>query len=67
MAAGSNNVSQMVRGSLFLTIKYETLKEVRSTFVQVVTAVLVSLTPYTFQEVFFQRTVMVYSQWIHVL
>jgi hypothetical protein len=67
MAAGSNNISQMARGSLFLTIKYKTLKEVRSTFVQVVTAALVSLTLYRFQEVFFQRTVMVYSQRIHVL
>jgi hypothetical protein len=57
----------MVRGFLFLTLKYDTLKEVRSTFVQVVTAVLVSLALHTFQEVFFQKTVMVYSQGIYVL
>jgi hypothetical protein len=46
MASGRNNVSQIVRGSLFFDIKYETPKEVISVFVEVVTAVLVSLTLY---------------------
>jgi hypothetical protein len=44
MAAGSNNVSPMVWGFfLFLAVKYETSKEARSAFVEVVTAVLINL------------------------
>jgi hypothetical protein len=39
MAAGSNNVSPMVRGFLFLAIKYDTSQEARSAFVEAVTAV----------------------------
>jgi hypothetical protein len=41
MAAGSTNVFLMVRGFLFLAIKYELSEEARSAFVKVVIAVLI--------------------------
>jgi hypothetical protein len=49
-----------------LYIKHETTNELRGAFVEAMTAVFISLIPYTFQENLFQRTVIVHSHGKHV-
>jgi hypothetical protein len=53
MATENSNVSLMLRGFLFLAVKYETSKETRSAFVTVVTAVLITFDIYKLLLVLF--------------
>jgi hypothetical protein len=67
MAAGSNNVSPMVRGFYFLAIKYQTSKEAKVLLWKQCPQFALSFTVYRFLAVFFKKIVKVYSQEIHVL